>query len=553
MQALSARRRRAGLLSLTAAMVVGMFTVAVPAAEAATTPIAADTFDRTVAGSLSSAQVGGAYTAFPSANAGKLSVSGGAAQITGLSPGQAVGAALMQTSALDTSIQSSLILPTIGDLYYAVEARRQSDGSAYRGRVRVTAAGALSLSFSRTSGSAETLLGKQDLTQTLKAGQKLWLQFEVSGSGSVQLRSRVWIDGAAQPNWQYVLTNSSGLSSRGSVGFWSYVSSSGAALSFKVADLSANSLDATTPPATAPPATTPAAATAKPNASNTGVPAGTTLTNYTGPLTITTDGTVIDSKAVYGDLKIQARNVIIRNSYLHCGSNVPGGNTGCVDANSANVYNLLITNNTIKPDHPSYYRDGIVGHEFTARKNHITRSNDGIGIFNRPGGSVNANVTVEGNYIHDLTRWSNDPAHADGTHNDGIEVQGGTNISIKGNTVVASIVAGNSLNQYGTHGGAALIVVQNVTKVANLVVSGNWFDDGQNSVCIQNAKFSTVALTLTGNLFGHNQYDFGGGSKYAIRIYSRAASSITGLAANRWENNNVLMTEGRDTGIRYNS
>ena len=61
------------------------------------------------------------------------------------------------------------------------------------------------------------------------------------------------------------------------------------------------------------------AAVAKPSASNTGVPAGTTLTTYTGPLTITVDGTVIDKKAVYGDLKIAARNVVVRNSYLHCG------------------------------------------------------------------------------------------------------------------------------------------------------------------------------------------------------------------------------------------
>jgi hypothetical protein len=63
------------------------------------------------------------------------------------------------------------------------------------------------------------------------------------------------------------------------------------------------------------------AAVAKPSASNTGVPAGTTLTTYTGPLTITVDGTVIDKKAVYGDLKIAARNVVVRNSYLHCGTN----------------------------------------------------------------------------------------------------------------------------------------------------------------------------------------------------------------------------------------
>ena len=170
---------------------------------------------------------------------------------------------------------------------------------------------------------------------------------------------------------------------------------------------------------------------------------------------ITTDGTVIDRKEIYGDLRIQARNVVIRNSRLRCGSEIPpNGNSGCIDANSHAVYNLLIENNTIIPDRPSYYRDGIVGHEFTARRNHISRTNDGIGIFNRPGGSVAANVTVEGNYIHDLTHWNVDPAHSDGTHNDGIEVQGGENIFIRDNNVVGSVVAGDGLGVFGNYAAA---------------------------------------------------------------------------------------------------
>ncbi len=54
-----------------------------------------------------------------------------------------------------------------------------------------------------------------------------------------------------------------------------------------------------------------------PGPSNTGVPAGTTLTNYTGSCTITTAGTVIDSKTVNcGVLDIRAQNVLITNSHI---------------------------------------------------------------------------------------------------------------------------------------------------------------------------------------------------------------------------------------------
>ena len=60
-------------------------------------------------------------------------------------------------------------------------------------------------------------------------------------------------------------------------------------------------------------------ASAFPSAANTGVPAGTTLTSYTGPCTITADNTVIDSKTVACDLVIHAKNVMIKNSRVASG------------------------------------------------------------------------------------------------------------------------------------------------------------------------------------------------------------------------------------------
>lgn len=55
-----------------------------------------------------------------------------------------------------------------------------------------------------------------------------------------------------------------------------------------------------------------------PGPNNTGVPAGTTLTNYAGSCTITTAGTVIDSKTVNcGVLDIRAQNVLITNSHIN--------------------------------------------------------------------------------------------------------------------------------------------------------------------------------------------------------------------------------------------
>jgi hypothetical protein len=295
----------------------------------------------------------------------------------------------------------------------------------------------------------------------------------------------------------------------------------------------------------------------QPSASTTGVPAGTALKPYntTGAdLVITQDGTVLSGLDIYGDIKVRAKNVTIQNSRLHGGKAIPKSNTGVVDANSAAVVNLVVQDSTIIPDSPSYYRDGIVGHDYTARRNHIQGSNDGLGIFNRPGGPVAANVTAEGNYIHGLTYFSNDPAHSDGTHNDGIQVQGGENIRLVGNNVVANSTpgAGSAPNPRGTHAGTGIILQQNVAKLANVVVDKNWVDDGQTSINIDNGKYSNITVTLSGNKLGRNQFDFGNGSKYPVRIISRAASTVSGLATNRWADNLVLLVEGKTGGIRYN-
>ncbi len=47
------------------------------------------------------------------------------------------------------------------------------------------------------------------------------------------------------------------------------------------------------------------------------------LSPYTGPLTITVDGTVIDGKDVRGCLQINANNVTISNSRVSCAGSSP--------------------------------------------------------------------------------------------------------------------------------------------------------------------------------------------------------------------------------------
>src|SRR4051812_39423589 len=50
-----------------------------------------------------------------------------------------------------------------------------------------------------------------------------------------------------------------------------------------------------------------------PTADTAGVPAGITLTNYNGPMTITTPGAVIKNVIINGTLSVKAANVTIEN------------------------------------------------------------------------------------------------------------------------------------------------------------------------------------------------------------------------------------------------
>jgi hypothetical protein len=120
-----------------------------------------------------------------------------------------------------------------------------------------------------------------------------------------------------------------------------------------------------------------------------GVPAGLALTTYTGPSTITKDGTVIDAKDIPFGLEIAAKNVVITRSRIHSnddeGIHVSGS--------------LQISDSTVRDS-----SNGIGGDNYTATRVEVTNlADDGFKLGN--------NVHVDQSWCHDLTPSSQ--AHAD--------------------------------------------------------------------------------------------------------------------------------------------
>jgi hypothetical protein len=129
-----------------------------------------------------------------------------------------------------------------------------------------------------------------------------------------------------------------------------------------------------------------------PGDSNTGVPAGVTLSAYTGPCTITTANTVIDKKIVNCSLDIRALNVTITNSQIN----------GAIDADNCATASFNVTDSTIHVSDIDY--KGLGYCNFTATRVDVS------------GGNSMAwcdTCTIQDSYLHNPLE---DPAGAAANH-----------------------------------------------------------------------------------------------------------------------------------------
>ncbi|MGX7678036.1 DUF4082 domain-containing protein [Jatrophihabitans sp. DSM 45814] len=216
-----------------------------------------------------------------------------------------------------------------------------------------------------------------------------------------------------------------------------------------------------TPPSQAPPANS-GGLTAHPLA---GVPAGTALTAYTGPTTITKDGTVIDAKTITQSLEISAKNVVISRSVFHSG-----------DGEAIHVSgSATITDTTV-----SGGENGIGGDNYTATRVEVTNlSDDGFKLGN--------NVHVDQSWCHDMTPTTQ--AHADC----GQMQAGVTNMSVT-----------NSWFDGGRN--SALFLAPDLGPSSNgpVLINNNVLGNGNYSLyCVDgnNGEYIVKNITITNNKF----------------------------------------------------
>ena len=239
-----------------------------------------------------------------------------------------------------------------------------------------------------------------------------------------------------------------------------------------------------------------------PDASNTGVPAGVTLTP-SGGLTIGVAGTVIDAREITGQVVVNAPNVTIRRSRIRSNSMwvIDNNSTGLVVEDSEIVNRPVAGQNNC--------HNGIGDGNFTVRRSEITGCENAANI----GGD---NVTFVDNYVHDLDTvgpsyvWGNDP------HTDGLQLSpGADNLVIRhnwidpspGGGVTAPIIMGVNGSQanvwiednYLDGRGASYALYANRSPSTNVNINRNRMYRGANQTYTACVRLGVTVTTFNEN------------------------------------------------------
>ena len=198
------------------------------------TLFASDTFNRTVAGGLGTADLGGAWTRV-GGTAANLSVAPGLASF--LMPAAAaqdsvyLASVSKTTSETDTTFTDNNVSTGTAGVYVYVDGRRVGTNNEYDARIRITSAGQVAVELTKYAGSATaTAITSEIALPGVKftPGTQINVRFQVSGTSPTTLKVKVWLSTSAEPAaWTLTATDTSaGLQAAGAVGLTTYLSGS---------------------------------------------------------------------------------------------------------------------------------------------------------------------------------------------------------------------------------------------------------------------------------------------------------------------------------------
>lgn len=202
----------------------------------------------------------------------------------------------------------------------------------------------------------------------------------------------------------------------------------------------------------------------------------------TGDIVVTKAGTVIDAVDVHGRIIVRAENVVIKNSIVRgLDSGSPNGLIEAVQGKPG----LKVIDTEIVGSARSLYANGVMGYNFELLRVTIHDVVDQVRI-------TGSNVKVTDSKLYGNRHYDNDASRGGGpTHDDNVQIQGGSNIVLSGNTMSSS------------HN-AAVQVTQGLSVVSNVTIASNRIDNGACAINIaQNPRGPLAGITIKNNVFGN--------------------------------------------------
>jgi peptidoglycan DL-endopeptidase CwlO len=205
-----------------------------------------------------------------------------------------------------------------------------------------------------------------------------------------------------------------------------------------------------------------------PDATNTG--ANCSSLAPSGSIAVTTDGAVVEGKNISGSITIQASNVTIRNDCVTSSDIYP--------VRLASGSNLTVEDTTITGTGGGCSRAvEPAGGSTTMDRLNVSGCEDGVQMYD--------NDILQNSYIHDL-------AFTGGSHNDGVQQNGGSNDIVRHNTIFNPHNQTSCVNFTTDFGG-----------ISAITITGNLLNGGNYTVYSRSGGHGNpTGVSVTGNHFG---------------------------------------------------
>lgn len=308
------------------------------------------------------------------------------------------------------------------------------------------------------------------------------------------------------------------------------------------------------------------------------------LTDYNSSaantVTIPDSATPIVGKIIYGKVTFAGVADIRDCLFVGPATSLTSGNDGVLTCTNTRAGIAKITDCEIRPRAESAGRNCILGWQFEAYRTWMHGGEDAVGIYNTTG--ANANVKVKGCILEDLAYTYPDRDHADGSHTDCIQIQGGFFTEIIGNAIRGTAHYMSGSGTYFTANpstdlgdwplqmptsrtaGAGIIINGNVSAVnSTVIIDSNYFRFCKSMLLVKNLadgfvvtnnRFSSIdtpAKNVNGTVRGSTTLTFTA-NEYFIRFDAIAASSpnVSGLTSSgALANTTNVWLDGANAGV----